>query len=117
VQPLQHSDEPSGHHRAVPRRQPLPRQPASDARRLSRLSGPRCVMQQARDGDDALGISLATYVLTIWPRCFVSSYFNRPFQQVINVKKLPVVEEDKLVVRGINLPMRIIGDAPVEKAH
>jgi len=40
VQPLQHHDEPSRDHRAVPRRQPLFRQPRADNGRVSGLSGP-----------------------------------------------------------------------------
>src|SRR4030081_3338107 len=38
VQSLLDHDEPGRDHRAVPRRQPLRRQPATDSRRVSRLS-------------------------------------------------------------------------------
>jgi len=40
VQPLFYTNEPSGHRCAVPRRQPLCRQPRADAGRVSGLSGP-----------------------------------------------------------------------------
>jgi putative SOS response-associated peptidase YedK len=57
VQPLQHHHQPSRHHRAVPRHQPLRRQPATDDRRVSRFSCARYPQHGygARTGHDALG--------------------------------------------------------------
>ena len=61
VQSLLDHDQPSGHHRALPRREPLCRQPAADARRVSRLSGTRRPQRRrrARNDHDALGNAAA----------------------------------------------------------
>jgi hypothetical protein len=57
VQPLQHHHEPGRHHRAVPRYQPLRREPASDAGRVSGLScaGDPQHRDRHRADDHALG--------------------------------------------------------------
>ena len=53
VQPLQHHHEPSRHRRAVPRRQPLCRQPRADAGRVSGLSGSGDPQHRHGTRDDA----------------------------------------------------------------
>ena len=62
VQSLQHHYKPSRDHRAVPRRQPLCRQPRADAGRVSGLSGPGDpqLRRRTRNDDDALGNAAAT---------------------------------------------------------
>jgi putative SOS response-associated peptidase YedK len=57
VQPLQHHDQPSRHHRAIPRDQPLCWQSAADAWRIPGLSCPGHSQhrQRPRACDDALG--------------------------------------------------------------
>ena len=61
VQSLQHHDQPSGDRRPVPSDQPLRRQPAADAGRISRLSGSGGPQRRhrARNGDDAMGHAAA----------------------------------------------------------
>jgi hypothetical protein len=49
VQPLLDHHQPGRDHRAVPRRQPLRRQPATDAWRVSRLSGTGDSQHPTRD--------------------------------------------------------------------
>ena len=62
MQSLFDHDEPSSHHRAVPRRQPLCRQPRADAGCVSRLSGSGGAQlgRRTRNDDDALGHAAAT---------------------------------------------------------
>ena len=62
MQSLQHHDEPSGHRRAVPRRQSLCRQPRADAGRVSGLSGSGGPQHRhrARVDHDAVGHAAAT---------------------------------------------------------
>jgi Phage integrase, N-terminal SAM-like domain len=57
LQSLFDHHQPSRDHRALPRDQPLRRQPPADGGRVPRLPGPRSAQQwrRARDGDDALG--------------------------------------------------------------
>jgi hypothetical protein len=62
VQPLFHHDKPRSHSRAVPRGEPLRRQPCADARRLPRLSGAghsQC-WHRTRVSHDALGHAATT---------------------------------------------------------
>jgi hypothetical protein len=54
----------SGHHRAVPRHQPLCRQPTANARRIPGLPGASDPQHRgrSRDGHDALGYAATTQV-------------------------------------------------------
>ena len=61
MQSLFDHHQPSRHHRSVPRHEQVRRQPAADARRISRLSGPGGTQRRhrARADHDALGHAAA----------------------------------------------------------